>query len=1466
MKDKIKKIGIGSLIILSGLSISAKSLNFINEKNEKNNLTHQVQNRNLLQTSYRRYIDKNKKHKLINPIEIWKKSMIKTSIESHIFKQSKELKNIKIVKKPIITWINHSKNNLEKKAPIKITYEKSQINFELTVQNLKAKNFKVTIDNQDELKNTNIKTINNKIIVKNYQRNFNGIRIRIIPQDNIFLTNKKTQKIHRIIKIQNQLFFPNLNEEKDKKYYMTYKSKNNVFKMLTFDQVQSIKTTHPLLTKGVKLFLGKNNSIAVNEELKFIKCKEITQEKVNGKKIYKLKVNFQAKDKNKKYFDCLFEKQSQQQKINIDDNLNFYNAKWKEPFPIEENTFLNSKKNLTIKIEQTLWSIEKIIKEIYPWKNFNYLYFSSTSKLVNSIEKNSDQINLDSLKSIFESVSTRHNLLKKENIISKKNLISKLKKVKKLKKLKNDLQKLLTMYEENEQEYLKVKMQENASFDFGTKMKNRKKVKKVKNIITNMKINEIDEKNEDLFKIDEKLKKIQEKIIAKQKYQESLLIDRTLYNQKKLLKEKWKVIQKEIEKRMTKSQRLIYNFLFKNKGIIETLKKLGINTNNKLVHNLEQKVEEYKNRLQKTFIDPLEGSDKFILDEKLLNIKFVGIDKKQELINKITEQVKKTESNYDKNKVIPIYKKILNDALVNLNDSPEFKKLIESFWYSLKMQKSDPNNKNPLLKKIYKNIKFVNMGGHRGYSLVYNSEISENISMELDQKISPHLTGYIKPQNINGNGNSQNSFAAFILRAKNGYKFKVKKSDGKGHEYKTSVRILKFVTDSTPENIKYETAKDFYFNNFQKIYQKYIKSIDFFKKPELINNMKIDEKNVKFQSKIITIKSENNKNLYANLVTIEKKVLVDQEKNTFANTSYSFYLKREYLEEKNPTSKYFWGYDNLPKTINQNGVIKISAKQIFHRNKFLTGEYFKKNNYKESNIWKTAINNETIFNYEKNTIALINYFSKLSEEYNHLYQNLSKSAEDIWEDIVDENQDVWDDIKDAFEDLGKELNKTVMPVLQYILDPGMGIQKIISLNTNYSMAELDQKFKIIKDLDEDIISGILPNNILSFGVNIAILPISFGLEGALGKVSRVIFEEIEESVQVKYKNKINNLIKNTEIPMKQINDLGIYENEAFISEIENETSFIKEQKLEKIENSKKYVDRLFEENKNDLSQLGADGGEEMIAENQIEQKKKPKLGLKGGQDTSAIENNFHQWNNEKKAEFLKDKLMNEERMDEEFGLNWNDYTWFIETICKSFLNNLENPSSFMKNERNLIYEIIDSDGIDTSNFIRLKQATEFRIKFYENINKIIFDKFSMIDVSIKKLSEISRVALNELNIRITWPNAEPIQRQIRAWTYAVISSKNEWAISNIPEKMMTHIYRMMNFLKPENIRPQIINSYKNWIMNEEEKFKEYLQVMESLKGILEENISSVEAQKIQDTINILKRIETESILRLMISL
>ena len=91
-------------------------------------------------------------------------------------------------------------------------------------------------------------------------------------------------------------------------------------------------------------------------------------------------------------------------------------------------------------------------------------------------------------------------------------------------------------------------------------------------------------------------------------------------------------------------------------------------------------------------------------------------------------------------------------------------------------------------------------------------------------------------------------------------------------------------------------------------------------------------------------------------------------------------------------------------------------------------------------------------------------------------------------------------------------------------------------------------------------------------------------------------------------------------------------------------------------------------------------------------------------------------------------------------------------------------------------------------------------------------------------------------------------------------------MSNISEQMMTHLYRMMNFLKPENIRPEIIQSYKNWAINQEGNFRESIKVMTSLKEILEENIDSIEAQKIQDTIDILEKIRMEPLLKLIVSL
>ena len=162
----------------------------------------------------------------------------------------------------------------------------------------------------------------------------------------------------------------------------------------------------------------------------------------------------------------------------------------------------------------------------------------------------------------------------------------------------------------------------------------------------------------------------------------------------------------------------------------------------------------------------------------------------------------------------------------------------------------------------------------------------------------------------------------------------------------------------------------------------------------------------------------------------------------------------------------------------------------------------------------------------------------------------------------------------------------------------------------------------------------------------------------------------------------------------------------------------------------------------------------------------------------------------------------------------------------------------------------------------MKQLTEIKIIFYKTINKIIFDKFAITDPSVSNLLRYSQRQLFETNTRISWPNIGVIQRQVRAWRYAIISSGNEWAIKNISEKMLNHIYRVMYFLKPENQTMEILERYKSWIFNENEKFQESINIMKFLKEILELNVNDIEAEKIQQVIDIFKKVEKASLLEL----
>ena len=232
-----------------------------------------------------------------------------------------------------------------------------------------------------------------------------------------------------------------------------------------------------------------------------------------------------------------------------------------------------------------------------------------------------------------------------------------------------------------------------------------------------------------------------------------------------------------------------------------------------------------------------------------------------------------------------------------------------------------------------------------------------------------------------------------------------------------------------------------------------------------------------------------------------------------------------------------------------------------------------------------------------------------------------------------------------------------MPVLQYILDPGLAIQKIISVNSNIPMERLDKIFKINRYSDEALIDGVIPNNILSFGTNIAILPLSMGFQGIMRRIPKIpkikMLPSIKKIMPIKkIYIKMQKIIKSKVLNIAHLNKLGIYDKkikyqmlenleestegiaeqtkkasqESINSETKRKESMLLDQEEYEIlaetsnntKNIKEYVNNLMEKNKEDLSKIGAYGGAELTSPKIINPKKEIKLGLKGGMSSEEF--------------------------------------------------------------------------------------------------------------------------------------------------------------------------------------------------------------------------------------------------------
>ena len=206
--------------------------------------------------------------------------------------------------------------------------------------------------------------------------------------------------------------------------------------------------------------------------------------------------------------------------------------------------------------------------------------------------------------------------------------------------------------------------------------------------------------------------------------------------------------------------------------------------------------------------------------------------------------------------------------------------------------------------------------------------------------MTPNITGFVKPINLNGNGNPKNSFAFFFLIAKNGHKFKIIDENNK-IKYTKIIRICKFVSPESNNKQKAKkilSAKEYYFENFDQIYKNYInKEKKYFKTNETETfNIKIDE-DTQMSNKFIKVKVADDKkktNSFINLITIKKKIW-SKDKKYFIESKYSFYLNKKYLEVIGNKDNMHLGYEGLIEKPSQE--IKDQLIEIEKRMKRING-------------------------------------------------------------------------------------------------------------------------------------------------------------------------------------------------------------------------------------------------------------------------------------------------------------------------------------------------------------------------------------------------------------------------------------------------------------------------------------------------------------------------------------------------
>lgn len=1301
-----------------------------------------------------------------------------------------------------------------------------------------------------------------------------------------------------------------LTEEKQngKKYIFSFFSANKKIKFNSLQDIQKLLTLKYEWAKNIDGFITKNNLFRTKEKLLIKDARLIFIKKIENQTYYELKIPYEENHENKKEITFLLNADVTGKKLPetwIKENIKIYQANKQNPFELNKKTFDTSKKILENKIWKILKKIDDINRKIKPKEDFYFKLILDIKNSLIDIQKNINKINAQRLNDMRKIVWNRYLISKKIKIIKEKQLKSKIDQINKIRFLyKNFIlafqQYRLVQESENKMRIKKgrdPKINKNINLFFEKKWI-------IEKIIKKNNYNQMKQEFEILKTIQQKNKIIKNKIIELENKNSKLYKEKPEKINEIVLEEKWILIEKEILEKITPFEKKIFNFIsekisLKNKlkqmlasenfyqkadNFKNKLKENGVNISEEWFANLITKFKEIDKKHRKIIINPIEESDKFIFDSEHLDIKFLAINKKKEMIDSLIEVFKNTESNYEKSKVIPIYREILNKVLLQIDETEEFKSMINKFWYFMKMQKSNiDENSNPLIKKIYQNIKFVYVPKNKSYSLFYNSNISKNISLELDTKNSPHLTGYISPQYPNSNGNPQNSFASFIVRAKNGYKFNVKKKNGKGYEQTNIIRIFKFVNPETNKKIQEDnqSAREYFHNNPEEIYENLTEN------GKIKREIKLQDKKVKIKVRLIKVKNEDGKDMFANIATIEKDVLVNKKTNNFIKTSYSFYLKREYLEKPKGNSKFFWGYDALPKKIKENGLIQKSVEEILNRQAFLRKEYFTKNNEEKLKIWRSNNLHNFSFDYNKDPKSLINYILLISEGYKNIIDNIEHSSKEVWHNVVNENQSVWEDIEDAFEDLGKELGENVLPVLQYILDPGLAIQKVISVNSNISMEKLDEILKINKNSDEALIDGVIPNNILSFGTNIAILPLTMSLQGLMRKIPKIpkikIMTSIKKIMPIKRISiKMKGIIKSKILNIVQLNKLGIYnekmkyqilENidettqktheEKMTFESKNEESIILNQKEEEIiaetsnntKNIKEYVDNLMKKNKEDLSQIGADGGEEAPIPKKTNPKKEINLGLKGGMNPDEFKKIYDSWNNKQKMNYFKKQLLTDYKIREFFSrLDETKYAMLIEENLKRFEYALENSELYIKNKKKEIYQVFINSKMEPKIIKNKITQAQIEIIISQEINRIFAEKMRIQNQYFVEVSKYNMQLLEELRNKNLFPYAE-IECVAKALKFAILLEKDNRLEKLFTNEKLFKIFNISKMLLEIEAENHILEKVKNWINIKRDDFLKTIEEVELLENIVKKNISEEDSLNLNKITKNLKKLD-----------